>query len=355
MNPRIAVVVESIAPADRDAMREAQHRLDALTKPRGSLGRLEELAVQLAGITGRVGQRLPNKAVILMAGDHGVVEEGVSAFPQSVTAQMVTNFLAGGAAINVLANNAGARVTVIDMGVATDLDQHPDLAIRKVGYGTANLGSGPAMTSEDAAQAIETGFACVDEELARDVDLIATGEMGIGNTTPSSAIASVLLGRSPSEVVGVGTGLDEEQLFEKAIVIERAISLNSPNTGDPLEVLAKLGGYEIAGLTGVILRAASARLPILLDGFITSAAALVAARLCPTVIEYLIASHCSVEPGHRLVLEELRLQPLLDLGLRLGEGTGAALAMHLVDGALAVLNEMATFEEAGVANRADHA
>ena len=309
MNPRIAVVVESIAPAGRDAMREAQHRLDALTKPRGSLGRLEELAVLLAGITGRVRPRLPNKAVILMAGDHGVVEEGVSAFPQSVTAQMVTNFLAGGAAINVLANNAGARVTVIDMGVATDLAQHPDLAIRKVGYGTANLAAGPAMTSEDAAQAIETGFACVDEE----------------------------------------------QLSEKAIVIERAISLNSPNTGEPLEVLAKLGGFEIAGLTGVILRAASARLPILLDGFITSAAALVAARLCPTVAEYLIASHCSVEPGHRLVLEELRLQPLLQLDLRLGEGTGAALAMHLVDGALAVLNEMATFEEAGVANQADHA
>ncbi len=355
MTQGIADVVESIAPADCDAMREARERLDALTKPRGSLGRLEELAVQLAGMTGRVRQRMPSKAVILMAGDHGVVEEDVSAFPQSVTAQMVKNFLAGGAAINVLAKNAGARVTVVDVGVAADLAQHRDLVIRKVGYGTANLAAGPAMTVEEAMQAIEIGFSCVDQELARGVDLIATGEMGIGNTTASSAIASVLLGRPPSEVVGRGTGLDEAQLSEKANVIERAISLNSPDLCDPMEVLAKLGGYEIAGLAGVILRAASEQLPILLDGFITGAAALVAARLCPTAIEYMIASHCSAEPGHRLVLEELRLKPLLDLDLRLGEGTGAALAMHLVDGALAILNEMATFEEAGVANRADYA
>ena len=355
MNLNIADVVESITPLDCDVMQEARDRLDTLTKPRGSLGRLEELAVQLAGITGRVRQRLPSKAVILMAGDHGVVEEGVSAFPQSVTTQMVTNFLAGGAAINVLARNAGAHVTVVDIGVAADLAQHPDLVVRKVGYGTSNLAAGPAMTPDDAAQAIEAGFASVDEELARGAGLIATGEMGIGNTTASSAIVSVLLGRPPSEVVGLGTGLDEGQLSEKAAVIERAISFNSPDPGDPLEVLAKLGGYEIAGLAGVILRAASERLPILLDGFITSAAALIAARLCPAATGYMIASHCSAEPGHRLVLAELRLRPLLDLGLRLGEGTGAVLAMPLVDGALAILNEMATFEEAGVANRADHA
>ena len=348
MNRRIAAVIESIAPLDCDSMQDARERLDVLTKPRGSLGQLEELAVQLAGITGRLRQQLPTKAVILMAGDHGVVDEGVSAFPQSVTAQMVTNFLAGGAAISVLAKNAGAYVTVVDV-------PHPDLVIRKVGYGTANLTCGPAMTAQAAAQAIEVGFAMVDEELARGVDLIATGEMGIGNTTASSAIAAVLLSLPPSEVVGVGTGLDEEQLSQKAVVIERAIALNSPDPGDPLEVLAKLGGYEVAGLTGVILRAASERLPVLLDGFITSAAALVAGRLCPAATEYMIAAHCSAEPGHRLVLEELRLRPLLSLDLRLGEGTGAALAMPLVDGALAILDGMATFEEAGVANRADHA
>ena len=345
----------TIAAPDAALGDAVRHAIDVKTKPHGSLGRIEALALQMALAQGTERPLADPARLFIFAGDHGIVAEGVSAWPQEVTAQMVLNFLAGGAASTVFARANGAEVTVVDAGLATELADAPGLVRAGIRKGTRNAAVEDALTGDEVGRALAFGAGLAGQAVADGARVIAPGEMGIGNTTPSSAIASVLLGRSPSEVVGVGTGLDEEQLFEKAIVIERAISLNSPNTGDPLEVLAKLGGFEIAGLTGVILRAASARLPILLDGFITSAAALVAARLCPTVIEYLIASHCSVEPGHRLVLEELRLQPLLELDLRLGEGTGAALAMHLVDGALAVLNEMATFEEAGVANRADHA
>lgn len=353
MTEGLEAVIGQVAPLDEAAMEEARRRQDQLTKPRGSLGRLEELAVRLAGITGRVRQHLPNKTVVLMAGDHGVVEEGVSAYPQSVTAQMVANFLRGGAAINVLARRAGARVVVVDMGVAVELPCHPDLIVRKIGRGTRNMAEGPAMTREEALAAIEAGFQLADEEIRRGIDLLATGDMGIGNTTPSSAIAAVLLNRRAHEVTGRGTGLDDAGLARKVAVVERAIAVNQPDPSDPLDVLARVGGYEIAGLVGVILKGAVERVPVVIDGFISGAAALVAVRLCPAAREYLLVAHCSAEPGHRLILEALGLRPLLDLDLRLGEGTGAALAMHLVDDALALLDEMATFEEAGVADRPD--
>lgn len=353
MTATVEALIGGVAPLDETAVRQAQRRLDQLTKPPGSLGRLEELAVRLAAITGRVRQHLPNKTVVLMAADHGVVAEGVSAYPQSVTAQMVANFLRGGAAINVLARQAGARVVVVDMGVAAELPSHPDLIARKTGWGTRNMAQGPAMTREEALAAIEAGTELADEEIRRGTNLLATGDMGIGNTTPSSAITAVLLGRPPREVTGRGTGLDDEGLARKVAVIERAIAVNRPDHGDPLDVLAKVGGYEIAGLVGVILKGAAKRIPVIIDGFISGAAGLVAVRLCPAVRGYLLAAHCSAEPGHRLVLEALGLRPLLDLNLRLGEGTGAALAMHLVDDALALLDEMATFEEAGVADRPD--
>jgi len=353
MTATFEALIGRVAPLDEAAMRQARGRLDRLTKPPGSLGRLEELAVRLAGITARVRQRLPNKTVLLMAADHGVVEEGVSAYPQSVTAQMVANFLRGGAAINVLARQAGARVVVVDMGVAGELPGHPGLIGRKIGWGTKNMAQGPAMTREDALAAIEAGLQIADEEIARGTNLLATGDMGIGNTTPSSAITAVLLGRPPREVTGRGTGLDNEGLARKVEAIERAVAVNQPDCSDPLDVLAKVGGYEIAGLVGVILKGAARRIPVIIDGFISGAAALVAVRLCPAAREYLLPAHCSAEPGHRLILEALGLRPLLDLDLRLGEGTGAALAMHLVDDALAILDGMATFEEAGVADRPD--
>jgi nicotinate-nucleotide--dimethylbenzimidazole phosphoribosyltransferase len=351
MNNAIRDVVDYIQPLDEDAMRTARERLDSLTKPLASLGRLEDLAVQLAGVTGDVRQRMPSKALILMAADHGIVDEGVSAYPQAVTGQMVTNFLQGGAAINVLARQADARVAVIDMGVASDLEPDPDLYSAKVAYGTDSFLRGPAMTREQAYAAVRHGFEAVARELRRGADLLATGEMGIGNTTASSAITSVLLRLPVVEITGSGTGLDENEVTHKVSVIERAIAVNEPDAADPIDVLAKLGGFEIAGLAGVILKSAAERRPVVIDGFITGAAALIAARLCPTAVDYMVAAHSSAEPGHQRILDDLGLKPLLDLDLRLGEGTGAVIAMHLVDAALALVDEMATFEEAAVANR----
>lgn len=349
----MSAAIERIPPLDQEAVREARERLDHLTKPRGSLGRLEDLAVRLAGITGRPRQRLPNETVLLMAADHGVVEEGVSAYPQSVTAQMVANFLRGGAAINVLARQADARVLVVDMGVAAELPRHPDLVSRKIAPGTGNMARGPAMTHAQAEEAIAVGMEIAAREIECDADLLATGDMGIGNTTASSAVTAALLGCPVDVVTGRGAGLDDQGLARKIAVIERAIAVNQPDGDDPIDVLAKVGGFEIAGLVGVILQSASERVPVLLDGFVSGAAALVAYRLCPTLAGGLLAAHRSAEPGHAVILEALGLEPLLDLDLRLGEGTGAALAMPLVDAALAVLDEMTTFEEAGVADRAD--
>jgi nicotinate-nucleotide--dimethylbenzimidazole phosphoribosyltransferase len=347
----ISQTIAAIGVLDERAMTEARERQRQLTKPPGSLGRLEELAVRIAGITGTSQPSVQRRAVIVMAADHGVTDEGVSAYPAEVTGQMVGNFLAGGAAINVLARAAGARVVVVDIGVRGDLARHADLVSKKVRPGTANFRRGPAMSRGEAERAIEVGIEVVNAEAARGLDLVATGDMGIGNTTAASAITVCLTGAAAADVTGRGTGIDEAARLRKVDVIERSIELNRPDRADAIDVLAKVGGLEIAGLAGVVLGAAARRIPVLLDGFIAGAAALVAVRLAAGVQPFLIAGHLSVEPGHRAALATLELRPLLDLDLRLGEGTGAALAMHLVEGALRVHREMATFGEAAVSDR----
>jgi nicotinate-nucleotide--dimethylbenzimidazole phosphoribosyltransferase len=343
--------ITHVPTLDAAAMSAARDRLDQLTKPRGSLGRLETIAVQLAGITAQPRPRFAQKAVLILAADHGVAAEGVSAYPQAVTAQMVMNFLAGGAAINVLARGAGARVVVADLGVAATLPASAELIARKVGFGTANLAVGPAMSRREALTAITAGIDVVQDEIDRGLDLLALGEMGIGNTTAASAIIATMTGRPAFEVTGRGTGLSMDRWRWKVSVVERALARNHPDRNDPLDVLAKVGGYEIAGLVGAILAAAARRVPVLLDGFIAGAAALLVAGLCPASREFLLAAHRSAENGHQYSLAALELCPLLDLELRLGEGTGAVLAMHLVDAAAAILAEMATFAEAGVAEK----
>ena len=340
----------SVVSLDTAAMELARTRQQQLTKPAGSLGRLEDIAVQIAGITGHPVPRIERKAVIIMAGDHGVTNEGVSAYPSAVTLQMVYNFLQGGAAINALAHFVGAKVIVVDVGVAADIS-HPDLLSRKVAFGTANMALEPAMTRAQMLEAIQVGIDVFDAQLDRGIDLVATGDMGIGNTTASSAITAALLQTPVALVTGRGTGIDDEQLAHKIQVIEKALARHVPNPQDPLDVLMKVGGLEIAGLVGVIVAAASRRVPVVIDGFISGAAALIAIELNPLVREYLLAGHVSVERGHHLILERLGLSPLLDLKLRLGEGTGAVLAMSLIEAALHTHSEMATFEEAGVSTR----
>ncbi len=340
--------IANIKPLDAAAMRAARERQDALTKPPGSLGRLEELSIQIAGIQGKASPVINNKAMIVMAGDHGVVAERIGNWPQEVTAQMVANFLNGGAGINVLARHAGARVRFVDMGVASDLPAHPALLVRKVGFGTNNMCRGPAMTPEQAVRAIENGISVLGEEAGLGLDIVGTGDMGIGNTTASSAIFAALTGRPAADVTGQGTGLSEEQLARKVAAVEKALEINKPNPSDPLDVLAKVGGFEIGGLAGVMLGAAARRIPVFIDGFISGAAALIAAALAPQLKDYLIAAHVSAEQGHVKMLAYLGLEPLLNLGLRLGEGTGAALGISLAEAAARTLNEMATFAEAGV-------
>jgi nicotinate-nucleotide--dimethylbenzimidazole phosphoribosyltransferase len=340
--------IDTIKPPERKAMEQARARQDDLTKPTGSLGRLEELSVKLAGIQGKASPQIDKKAMITMAGDHGVLAENIGNWPQEVTAQMVENFLNGGAGINVLARQVGARIVFVDMGVASDLKPHSQLTVRKIGFGTANICRGPAMTAEQAVKAVEAGIEIVETEADKGLDIVGTGDMGIGNTTASAAICSVITGRPASEVTGRGTGLSDEQLAHKIGVIEKALAVNKPEASQPLDVLAKLGGFEIGGLAGVILGAAARRVPVVIDGFISGAAALIAASLAPQVKDYLIAGHVSAESGHPAMLEYLGLKPLLDLGLRLGEGTGAALGMFIAEAAARTLNEMATFAEAGV-------
>lgn len=349
---RVLDLAASIEALDEEAMAQARARQQVLTKPAGSLGRLEELAVQIAGITKQAIPIIERKVVIVMAGDHGVTAEGVSAYPSAVTTQMVLNFLRGGAAINALARQEGARVVVVDVGVAADLHS-PALVERKVAYGTANMATGPAMTRAQMLAALQTGIAIFEEQ--QGIELVATGEMGIGNTTASSAITAALLRLPVAQVTGRGTGLDDEQLAHKVGVIERALAVNTPDAHDPLDVLMKVGGLEIAGLVGVILAAAARRVPVVIDGFIAGAAALVAVELNVAVASYLIAGHTSVEQGHALILMRLGLRPLLNLDLRLGEGTGAVLAMGIIEGALHTHREMLTFAEAGVSTRTDEA
>lgn len=349
----VAGWIAQIAPLDATAMHAAQARQDQLIKPHGALGRLEELSIQLAGITGLARPRLAHKVVMVMAGDHGVAAEGVSAYPQAVTAQMVANFLAGGAAINVLARQAGVRLVVADLGVATALPAHPRLVNRKLAPGTANLATGPAMTPAQAQQALAAGGELLLDELAQGLDVLGTGEMGIANTTAAAAVAAAITGEDPARLVGRGTGVDAAGLARKVEIVGRALALHRPDPTDGLAVLAQVGGFEIGGLAGAMLAAAAHRRPIVIDGVIATAAALIAVTLAPALRPYLIAAHRSAEPGHDLMLEWLGLTPLLDLGMRLGEGTGAVLGMQLADAACRILDEMATFGEAGVAGRGD--
>lgn len=342
--------LRSIKPLDEKAMEMAKERQDQLTKPAGSLGVLEDISIKLAGITGKIINDVDNKAVVVMAGDHGVTEEGVSAFPKEVTPQMVLNFVNGGAAINVLARHVGANVRVVDVGVATTIND-PSVTSKKVRNGTSNFAKGAAMTREEAIIALEAGIEVANEEIDNGANLLATGDMGIGNTTPSSAILIALTGRPVDGLVGKGTGINNGVLDHKKKVIDNAISLLKPDKNDPLDVLSKVGGFEIGALAGLILGAAARRVPVVIDGFISGAAALIAGGISPQSKDYMIASHVSVEPGHKVILDELGLKPMLHMDMRLGEGTGAALAMSLVDAATKIIKEMATFAEAGVSEK----
>jgi nicotinate-nucleotide--dimethylbenzimidazole phosphoribosyltransferase len=353
---RLADAIERIGPLDAAAMAEARDRLDRLTKPPGSLGRLEELVVTLAGITGRPDSSVAGRQVVVMAADHGVASRGVSAYPAAVTAQMVANFVAGGAAVNVLAGAAGASVTVVDVGVASPIpsvDPHGPMGGRliraRVRDGTDDMTLGPAMSRTDAQAAIGVGIELVDELRARgDLDVLSVGEMGIGNTTAASAVVVALTGQPVARVTGRGTGIDDAALARKVDAIERALEVNRPDASDPIGVLAAVGGLEVAGLVGLLLGAAANHIPVILDGFITGAAALVGAQLQPAASPRLIAAHRSPEPGHAIVLEHLGLRPYLDLDMRLGEGSGAVLLLGLVVAACRVRDDMATFESASI-------
>jgi len=349
MDPRSTIdeAIAAIRPPDAasaDAARALQLRL---TKPAGALGRIEELAVWAAGVLRKPAPAPPRKLIVVAAADHGVAAEGVSAFPQDVTAQMVANFLAGGAAVNVLASHADADVRVVDAGVRGDHDD-PRLHVAKVRGGTDSMTRGPAMSRAEAETLVARGIAFARSAVADGYGAIALGDMGIGNTTAAAAITSVLAGASPRITTGRGTGVDDRAYATKLAAIERAIAVNAPDAADPVDVLAKVGGFEIAFLAGVALGAATAGAVVVLDGYPTTAAALVAAGIAPACVDYMLASHQSAEPGHRVALEHLGLRPLLELDMRLGEGTGAALAMTLLDAALRIPREMATFDSAGV-------
>lgn len=338
-----------IEPVRSDLFAKASLRLDGLTKPQGSLGRLEEFARSLVVLTGEDMPQLPSKkAIFTFAGDHGVVDEGVSLYPKEVTVQMVYNFLKGGAAINVLSRHAGADEIVVDIGVDYEFGDEKNLLSRKVVKGTGNMRKGPAMTREEAQRCIDTGIELALEYADKGYGMFGTGEMGIGNTTPSSAIAAVITGAAIEEVTGRGTGIPDETLAHKVEVIEDAIALNRPDPGDAVDVLAKVGGAEIGGIAGLILGAASRKIPVVVDGFISTAGALIAYTLVPAVKNYMFAAHNSVERGHTVMLEKMGLKPILGLDMRLGEGTGAALAMFIIEAGLKIYREMATFDEAGV-------
>ncbi|HET6497561.1 MAG TPA: nicotinate-nucleotide--dimethylbenzimidazole phosphoribosyltransferase [Coriobacteriia bacterium] len=342
-------LVALVQPVDQGVLQRAWARLDSLTKPPRSLGRVEELAARLAAIQGTERPAVTGSAIILMAADHGVVVEGVSAYPQSVTAQMLANFAAGGAAINQIARAVGADLFLYDVGVAADTSGLQGVRQATVSRGTANLRVTAAMSRAEAMHAILTGAHAAQDAADHGANLIGTGEMGIGNTTSAAALTAALIGVEPASVVGPGTGLDADGVRRKVTVVQDALARTSATPDDPVAVLASVGGLEIAALCGVILGAAGRRACVVIDGFISTAAALVAVALCPAAIGYLVASHRSAEPGHQVQLDYLGMEPLLDLGMRLGEGTGAALAMPLVRSACETLTHMATFAEAGVA------
>jgi len=343
----LELTLEKIGELDKEAMKKSRARVDNLIKPKGSLGKLEEIVVRLAGMTGDIFPRVDNRAVIIMAGDHGVYEEGVAPDPQIITALQTCNFPKGITGVCALAKQARADVITVDVGVAADIDE-PRVINRKIRYGTDNMAKGPAMTREEAIKALEVGIEIANTEIKKGRNLLTTGEMGIGNTTPSAAIVSVLGGYDPHEIAGRGAGLPIEKLTHKANVIRRAIEVNKPDRKDGIDVLAKVGGFEIGGMAGVMLAGAANRVPVVVDGFIATAAALLACTIEPKVKNYLFASHSSMEKGAAKASELLGLKPMLDMDMRLGEGTGAVLTFNIIESAVYMNNEMITFEEAGI-------
>jgi nicotinate-nucleotide--dimethylbenzimidazole phosphoribosyltransferase len=349
METKVQALAKRISPVSRQAEEAARARQDRLTKPQGSLGRVEEIGIKLAAISGKCPPPVPQRpAVIVAAGDHGVLAQGVSPWPKEVTAAMVGGFLSGHAAVNAIAGVVGAEVIVLDAGVATDLPTHPSLRQANVRKGTADFLEGPAMTRDEAARAILAGAGVAEELIASGADLLVTGDMGIGNTTPAACLVAAFTGRAAHEVTGRGTGIDDATLELKVKVVDKALALHKPDPADPIGVLSSVGGLEHAVLAGAILFAAAARIPVVLDGVIANSAALAAAAIAPDATGYAFAGHRSVEPGATIALEHLGLDPLVDLGMRLGEGTGALLAIPIIRSAAAVLNQMATFEEAGI-------
>jgi nicotinate-nucleotide--dimethylbenzimidazole phosphoribosyltransferase len=348
----IEATIADIAPLDEAACADARARQDRMTKPRGALGVLEDVSVRLAGICGACPPDLPEPvAVAVFAADHGVHAQGVTPWPQEVTAQMVQNFLAGGAVVNAFAAQVGADVTVVDIGVAAELEPGPGLLLRKVAPGTADMTSGPAMTRDQARQAVQTGIEVADLLIASGNRCLVTGDMGIANTTASAALIACLTGRDPADVTGRGTGIDDAMLAHKTQIVRRALAFHEPDSADPLGVLAAIGGFEHGALAGFVLGAAARRIPVVLDGVIAGAAALVAVALAPSAVDMCFAGHRSIEPGHTAALRHLGLRPLVDLELRLGEGTGALLAIPLLQSAARALRDVATFDSAGVTDK----
>lgn len=352
----LSQIIAAVKPLNQDWITKARQHTDQLVMPTRALGRLHDMAERCCAIQQTLSPSIAKKGVLVMAGDHGVAAEGVSAYPQEVTGAMVNTFLAGGAGINAIARHVNAQVWVVDMGIIPDLDpneiassQH--LKVTKLGRGTADFTKGPAMTMDQAKEAILTGFKHASDLFKSGIQILGTGDMGIANTTPSAAIGAVLTGASLDEMVGRGTGVDDEGLSHKKAVIQRGIARNQPDAADGVEVLAKVGGFEIGGIAGVALAGAWHSRPVIIDGFISTAGALIAQAICPHVVKYLFAGHQSEEPGHKVMLRRLGLKPILDLGMRLGEGTGAALAMTVLEGALKVFTDVMTFEEAGVAGK----
>ena len=351
MSEIIPQTLKKIEPVSSALQKKAQSRLDSLTKPLGSLGKLEELAKRYVSIRNNELASIKKISTVVFVADHGVTEEGISAYPSEVTPQMVFNFLNQGAAVNVLANHINAEVTIVDIGVKFNFKDHPDLLHRKISAGTKNFTREPSMTRSQAELAISTGIQIAEESAKNGVDILTTGEMGIGNTTSSSAIYSIL-GNTPVEAVtGRGTGIDDLTLQKKISVITKAIQLHQPDADDPMDILAKVGGFEIGGIAGLILGAAAQKIPVVADGFISGAGALLAFKMNPTVKDFVFPSHRSSEPGHKIFFDQLGYPPLLDLNMRLGEGTGALLAVNLIESAVKIYNEMATFQSAGVSTQ----
>lgn len=351
MNTKLQDLISSIRPVDKNLESKIIHHLDDLTKPPGSLGKLEQIAVKYCLMIGSDKPHLGAKKIFTFGADHGVADEGVSAFPKVVTQQMVMNMLAGGAAINVLAQHAGAELAVVDMGVDWPQEEKSGLINRSVRAGTANMALGPAMSVEEAEQALLVGVELAEKAADDGFTLLGTGEMGIANTTPSAALFAALLPCPVEEVTGRGTGVDDQGLQHKIKIIKQSLVVNKERISSPLETLAAVGGLEIAGICGLILGAAARRLPVIVDGFISSAGALVACRMNPAVRDYLFFSHLSQEAGHQTFFNLFEVQPILDLGFRLGEGTGAAMAMPVIEAAIKIYNEMATFSSAGISDK----